>query len=61
MVTWVSTLLTHFEEGQTDASDPVERQSSRPDVGILCYAVITMGENTHLGSRKNLPGRSTIA
>jgi acetyl esterase/lipase len=51
-----STLLTHFDAGKPDAADPVERQSSRPDVGILCYAVITMGDNTHSGSRQNLLG-----
>ena len=51
-----STLLTHFDAGKADATDPVERQSSRPDLGILCYAVITMGEYTHGGSKKNLLG-----
>jgi acetyl esterase/lipase len=51
-----STLLTHFEAGKPDAPDPIERQSSRPDIGILCYAVITMGEFTHQGSRRNLLG-----
>jgi acetyl esterase/lipase len=51
-----STLLTHFDEGRPQAPDPIERQSSRPDLGILCYAVISMGENTHLGSRLNLLG-----
>ena len=51
-----STLLTHFDAGKPDAADPVERQSSRPDAGILCYAVITMGDNTHSGSRQNLLG-----
>ncbi|MCL5097321.1 MAG: alpha/beta hydrolase [Candidatus Omnitrophica bacterium] len=51
-----STLLTHFDMGKPDAADPVERQSSRPDLGILCYAVITMGPNTHMGSRQNLLG-----
>lgn len=51
-----STLLTHFDAGKPDAADPVERQSSRPDAGILCYAVITMGDNTHRGSRQNLLG-----
>ena len=39
------------------AADLVERQSSRPDLGVLCYAVITMGENTHNGSRANLLGK----
>jgi acetyl esterase/lipase len=51
-----STLLTHFDAGKADAADVVERQSSRPDLGILCYAVISMGEHTHGGSKKNLLG-----
>lgn len=51
-----ATVLTHFEPGRLDASDPVERESSRPDLGILCYAVISMGEYTHGGSRRNLLG-----
>ncbi len=51
-----STILTHFDSGKSDAEDPVERQSSRPDLGILCYPVITMGTNTHWGSRQNLLG-----
>jgi acetyl esterase/lipase len=51
-----STLVTHFDAGQADASDPIDRVSSRPDIGILCYAVITMGANTHGGSKKNLLG-----
>src|SRR5205085_11002011 len=51
-----STLLTHFDGGNPGAEDPIERQSSRPDLGILCYPVITMGEFTHAGSKKNLLG-----
>lgn len=51
-----STLLTHFDAGNPAAADPIERQSSRPDVGVLCYAVITMGEFTHQGSKRNLLG-----
>jgi acetyl esterase/lipase len=50
-------LLTHFDSGNPKADDPVERQSSRPDLGILCYAVITMGEYTHQGSKDNLLGK----
>jgi acetyl esterase/lipase len=53
-----STALTHFDPGKADASDAVERQSSRPDFGILCYAVITMGEYTHKGSKHNLLGEN---
>ncbi len=52
-----STLLTHFDAGKPDAEDPIERQSSRPDLGILCYPVITMGEYTHQGSKNNLLGK----
>lgn len=51
-----STLLTHFDEGKKDDADVVEQQSSRPTLGILCYAVITMGVNTHKGSKNNLLG-----
>ncbi len=53
-----STLLTHFDAGKPEDADPVERESSRPDLGILCYAVITMGPNTHAGSRTNLLGEN---
>ena len=52
-----STLLTHFDAGKPEAADLVERQSSRPDLGILCYAVITMGQFTHQGSKANLLGK----
>jgi acetyl esterase/lipase len=52
-----SMLLTHFDAGDPAAADPVDRLSSRPDFGILCYAVITMGEFTHQGSKANLLGK----
>src|SRR5690349_21315566 len=51
-----STLLTHFDAGKPDADDPIERQSSRPDLGILCYPVISMINFAHKGSVKNLLG-----
>jgi acetyl esterase/lipase len=51
-----STLLTHFDPGSPTAEDPIERVSSRPDLGILCYPVITMTTLTHGGSRRNLLG-----
>ena len=53
-----STLLTHFDSGDTNSTDPIEQQSSRPDLGILCYAVITMGEFAHQGSKENLLGKN---
>ena len=53
-----STLLTHFDSGKSDSADPVERESSRPDLGILCYAVISMlPPNVHTGSRDRLLGK----
>ena len=53
-----ATLLTHFDDGDANSGDPVERQSSRPDLGILCYAVITMNDQfTHQGSKRNLLGK----
>ena len=53
-----STLLTHFDAGDTNSTDKIEQQSSRPDLGILCYAVISMGEFTHQGSKDNLLGKN---
>ncbi len=53
-----STLVTHFDAGKADAVDLIERASSRPDLGILCYPVISMGEFTHGGSKKNLLGEN---
>jgi len=53
-----STLLTHFDPGRPEASDPVERESSRPDLGILCYPVISLSAPfAHRGSRENLLGK----
>jgi len=52
-----ATILTHFDAGDTNSVDVIERQSSRPDIGILCYPVISMGEFTHRGSKANLLGK----
>lgn len=54
-----STLMTHCDAGEAASADPIERQSSRPDFGILCYAVISMGANTHPGSMDNLLDKPT--
>jgi acetyl esterase/lipase len=51
-----STIGTHFDSGQLGASDPIERVSSRPDLMILIYPVITMKEFAHAGSRRMLLG-----
>lgn len=51
-----STAATHFDRGAAAASDPVERESSRPDFAWLVYPVVTMGDHTHAGSRAELLG-----
>ena len=51
-----STLMTHFDAGDSTSNDYVERASSRPDFGILCYPVISMGEITHKVSREQFLG-----
>ena len=51
-----STIVTHFDAGKPDDPDAIERESSRPDLGVLCYAVISLGEFAHAGSKKNLLG-----
>jgi len=57
-----STLATHFEAGNPQAADPQGRVSSRPDLAILIYPVITLQEPyAHLGSRENLLGQEGTA
>ena len=56
-----ATAGTHFAAGQADASDPIERVSSRPDLMILIYPVITMRDSTHGGSKLNLLGKDPSA
>ena len=54
-----STAATHFDAGQADSADPIERVSSRPDFAVLAYPVISMKEGvTHNGSRNNLLGKT---
>ena len=47
---------TLYEPGNPESADPVERCSSRPDVFCPCYAVVTFGKYTHMGSRECLLG-----
>lgn len=56
-----STVATHFDLGQADAADPIDKASCRPDFAILVYPVITMGEKTHGGSKQNLLGPNPSA
>jgi acetyl esterase/lipase len=53
-----ATLLTHFDSGNPSSDDPIERQSSRPDLGVLCYPVISMGQFAHQGSKDLLLGKN---
>ncbi len=57
-----STAATHFDAGDPDATDPIDRLSSRPDFAILIYPVISMDAAiTHPGSRNNLIGENPSA
>ncbi|MGD0382396.1 MAG: alpha/beta hydrolase [Thermoguttaceae bacterium] len=57
-----STVGTHFDKGDSQAADPIERESCRPDFMILCYPVIAFGESyTHQGSQNNLIGKDAPA
>ncbi|MCJ7776954.1 MAG: alpha/beta hydrolase [Sedimentisphaerales bacterium] len=52
-----STTGTHFDNGNADANDTVEKVSCRPDFMILIYPVISFTEwYVHAGSRQNLLG-----
>ena len=52
-----STAGTHFDAGNPDAADPIDRAGSRPDFMILSYPVISFDtEYTHKGSVTNLLG-----
>ncbi len=54
-----STAATHFDAGQKDAADPVERVSCRPDFAILGYPVISLNADfSHKGSGRNLLGEN---
>jgi acetyl esterase/lipase len=52
-----STTGTHFDAGDPQAADPIDRLSSRPDFMILAYPVISFTTPyTHTGSMHNLLG-----
>ena len=54
-----STLATHFDYGDEDHQDPVERHSSRPDFSILVYPVISSDTSfSHRGSFRALLGEN---
>jgi acetyl esterase/lipase len=49
---------TTFDFGNPESDHIVERTSSRPDLTVLCYPVITMKQFGHSGSREQLIGHS---
>lgn len=51
-----STAGTQFDRGKAESGDPIGRESCRPDFLMLVYPVISMGEQGHAGSRRNLLG-----
>lgn len=54
-----STAGTHFDKGDPNAADPIQRVSCRPDFMILCYPVILFDSPyTHRGSQENLLGKN---
>jgi acetyl esterase/lipase len=53
-----STLGTQYKRKVYEPIDDVDGLSARPDFMALMYPVITMGENTHQGSKDNLLGKN---
>jgi len=53
-----ATLGTHFNNKVYEPIDAIDKESARPDFMALGYPVITFGEGTHSGSRKNLIGKN---
>jgi acetyl esterase/lipase len=52
-----STAATQFDTGDPNATDPIDRLSSRPDFAILMYPVVSfVTHSAHSGSRRNLLG-----
>jgi len=52
-----STAATHFDDGDGNAADPIDRAGCRPDLAVLVYPVISMGPLGHAGSMHNLLGK----
>lgn len=52
-----TTAATHFDSGRSESTDPIDRESSRPDFLIAGYPVVSLVESwTHEGSRDHLLG-----
>ncbi|PYQ25929.1 MAG: alpha/beta hydrolase [Acidobacteria bacterium] len=54
-----STAATRFDDGDPQATDPVERVGSRPDFAVLAYPVISfVAPYAHKGSAQSLLGET---
>lgn len=47
-----------WDRGDPAASDPISRQSCRPDALVACYPVITFGPERHQGTMASLIGEN---
>lgn len=57
-----STAGTHFDAGDANAKDPIDKESCRPDWLVLAYPVVTFEKGvTHGGSVTNLLGKEPKA
>lgn len=52
----VCTAATLWDEGDPAAEDPIDRESSRPDLFVPCYAVASVDQYWHEGSAYSLMG-----
>ena len=53
------TACEHYDDVIGDdvyVPNDIDKESARPDAGIFCYAVISLGRHTHSGSMNNLTG-----
>jgi acetyl esterase/lipase len=51
-----ATAATQWDRGNPGDGDPVRQASSRPDLAVLCYPVISFINVQHMGSMANLLG-----
>ena len=50
-----STASTHFDDGDQESKDPIERKGARPDFSVFGYPVVSFQATVgHTGSRNNL-------
>ena len=48
---------THYDFGNPNSPDPIERVSCRPDAFLPCFGVLSFGKYTHKPSAENLLGK----